>query len=75
MGPDYRYDLIPLKEALGELVSEEVRTPADIVMLGDLLAMPILIIDWISPHEVAEEATLGHFSESIYLLDIIQLHC
>jgi hypothetical protein len=68
------YDLIPFEEAFGQLVSEEVRTPSDIVMLGDLLAMAIFVIDWVSPHEIAEETALGHFPKSIYLLDVLQLY-
>ena len=54
MGPDDRDDLVLLEEGLRQLVAEEVRTPAHLVMLHQLVAVPGLVVDRVRPHQVAE---------------------
>lgn len=73
MSPDDRYHLIALKKSLGQLAPEEVGAPAHVVVFDQILAVSVFIVDWIRPHEVAEESGFGYFPEAVDLADIVEL--
>ena len=54
MGPDHRHDLRPLKEPLRQLIPKVIGAAPHIVMLDEIVAMPVFVIDGVRPHEVAE---------------------
>jgi len=73
VGPDYRNDLVLLEETLRQLVPEKVGTPAYLVVLHQLVAVPGLVIDGVRPDHVAEESALGDLAEAVDLLDVVEL--
>jgi hypothetical protein len=74
VGSDDGYDLVLLKETLGQLIAEEVGAAPHVVVLGQLLAVPVLVVHWVRPHQVAEKPTLRHLPETVDLLYVLQLH-
>jgi hypothetical protein len=40
-------------------------------MLDQVIAKSVLVIHWISPHQIAEESRLGNLAEAVDLLNVV----
>lgn len=73
MGSDDGDDLVALEEPLRQFAPEKVRTSSHIIMLHHSLAVTVLIVHWICPHQVAEKPSLRDLSKAVYLTDVVEL--
>lgn len=71
MRSDHRNYFVFIEELLGELAAEEVRTTPDIVVLDNGFAGSSFGVDWVSPHEIAEEPSFGDFSKTVNFSNIV----
>ena len=74
MSSDDRENLVLFEETAGHLGAKEVRASSDVVGLDEAIAGSSLVINWISPHQIAEESSFGDLPEPINLLYIFKLN-
>lgn len=74
VGPDDGQQFVLGEESLGQLIPKKVGAATDLVFLDDRFESPVGIVDWVSPHEIAEESASGDLFKPVKLFYIFQLH-
>lgn len=73
MSSNYWKKAIFLEESFWKFISKIIWTSSCIVFLNDWFHFACIIINWISPHQIAKGATFRNLLESIDLFNIFYL--
>ena len=73
MCSDNRYNFVLFELSFSQFTSKEIRTSSYIIMLNYIFTISIFVVNWVSPHQVAEKASFWNFPKPIYFFDVLKL--
>lgn len=73
MCPDHRKQTVLLKKSFRKLISKIVRTSSCIIFLRNRLHLSCIIINWISPHQIAKSSTFRDLLKSVNFFNIFNV--
>jgi hypothetical protein len=74
MGSNDRDQIVALEEARYGFLAVEVRAPAGLVDSERSFADAVIVLDGVSPDDIAEDAYLGRLDETVDEVDVLAHH-